>query len=365
MIRRLTGATIALCLFALAAIAAPQIQVDSDTYDFGSILEGFAVEHTFVLTNTGDETLVIDQVRATCGCTTTALATDELRPGQSVELDAVIGTTGFGGQLISKSIYVYSNDPEYSDGFGPDRLVLTITGTVMRAEPYSITTEDLYLDSYLLVDLRPAAEFEGGHLLGAVNIEPDDLDATLGAFSLPGSALLFLYDETGAGSYEIADDLFAEGYTLARALAGGLSLWATATGYAGRYVYPPIGNQTFDAPAPKPDEEANPNVMEWSYFDTSFYLLVDLREPEAFAEGHLAGAINIPNREFSLQTLIANAGSLPTATDILLYDAASATSDRRAQELNGYGYANAKSLLGGFDYWQDAYGDQLVWTEGP
>ena len=361
MIRRLTGATIALCLFALVAIAAPQIQVDSDTYDFGSILEGFAVEHTFVLTNTGDETLVIDRVRATCGCTTTALATDELRPGQSVELDAVIGTTGFGGQLISKSIYVYSNDPEYSDGFGPDRLVLTITGTVLRAEPYSITTEDLLLDSYVLVDLRPAAAFEDGHLLGAVNIEPGDLDATLGAFSLPESALLFLYDETGAGSYEIADDLFADGYILARALSGGLSAWVR--GYGNRYTFPPIGNQTFDAPAPKPTDDRY--VLDLSYFEYAFYLLVDLRESEAFTEGHLVGAINIPNSEFSLQTLIANAASLPTDTTIVLYDATSATSDRRAQELNGYGYANAKSLLGGFDYWQEAYGDQLVWTEGP
>ena len=36
--------------------AGPKIKFDSENYDFGRILVGDPVEHTFRLTNTGDET---------------------------------------------------------------------------------------------------------------------------------------------------------------------------------------------------------------------------------------------------------------------------------------------------------------------
>jgi len=356
MSRRLTGALLALLVLGLAAAAAPQIEVDSDTYDFGSILEGFAIEHTFVLTNTGDETLVIDQVRATCGCTTTGLATNELQPGQSVELDAVVGTTGFGGSTISKSIYVYSNDPEYSDGFGPDKLVLRITGTVVRAEPYRITTEDLYLDSYLLVDLRPAAEYSTGHILGAINIVPSELKTELASFELPESAIVFMYDETGSGTKAIAEGLAAAG-TFAMSLNGGLSQWVL--GYDDSYIIPQGAELELDAPVLVPSRSAN--VLDTALLREYLHVIIDLRSSEAFAEGHLIGAANVPNDTFDLISLRAAVGDLPLDAKIILYDTSGDLSDARAQELNGYGYANAKSLVGGLDYWQQTYGSQLIW----
>lgn len=350
------GVVIALTLGSLAVVAAPRIEVDSDTYDFGTILEGFSVNHTFVLTNTGDETFVINRVRTTCGCTTMELLTDELRPGQSVELKASVNTTGFGGRKISKAIYIYSDDPKYPDGAGPDKLILRITGSVVRAQPYHVTPEDLSLDSYLLVDLRPATEYAAGHLLGAVNIEPNGLSGTLASLELSGSTVIFVYDETGPEARAVADGLAAGGM-FAFSLNGGLAQWAL--GYGDSYTVPQNAQLLFDTPIMVPDR--TPNVVHTSYLRRSLYVLVDLRSAQAFANGHLVGATNIPIEEFSIAVLREMVGDLPIDARIILYDAIGQSSDMAVQSLNEMGYANAKSLIGGFGYWQEAYGSKLVW----
>jgi len=54
----------------MAAAASPKISVDNAAHDFGEVIEGIAVVHTFVLTNDGDEPLTIDDVQVSCGCTT-------------------------------------------------------------------------------------------------------------------------------------------------------------------------------------------------------------------------------------------------------------------------------------------------------
>lgn len=46
--------------------------------------------HTFVLTNTTDETVTIEKVNASCACTTLAIADNELSPGESVEIPATM-----------------------------------------------------------------------------------------------------------------------------------------------------------------------------------------------------------------------------------------------------------------------------------
>ncbi|HDJ29434.1 MAG TPA: DUF1573 domain-containing protein, partial [Candidatus Acetothermia bacterium] len=40
-------------------LAAPKISVDQAVYDFGEVVAGIAVTHTFVLTNVGDAALTI------------------------------------------------------------------------------------------------------------------------------------------------------------------------------------------------------------------------------------------------------------------------------------------------------------------
>ena len=68
----LTATLLALFLFTSgsATPAAAVEWIDLTTYDFGDILKGTPVEANFRFRNTGDEALIIDNVRPSCGCTT-------------------------------------------------------------------------------------------------------------------------------------------------------------------------------------------------------------------------------------------------------------------------------------------------------
>lgn len=87
-------------------------------------------------------------------------------------------------------------------------------------------------------------------------------------------------------------------------------------------------------------------------------LLIDVREPDEFQQGHLPGAVNIPRGllEFRLS-------STPEYDsrdlNILLYCKTSGRGALAAKSLRDMGYLQVKSLAGGIDAWQAA-GKQLA-----
>lgn len=97
-------------LAAHAALAAPRITCDEPIHDFGVSRNAEAIDHTFVLRNAGDSELVINQVRTSCGCTTTTLAKQTLAPGENVPLAVHFSLVGRQGPQ-TKFIYVDCNDP--------------------------------------------------------------------------------------------------------------------------------------------------------------------------------------------------------------------------------------------------------------
>lgn len=198
------------------AMAAPRISADVPVYDFGEILEGLAVVHTFVLQNVGDERLTIDGIQVSCGCTTTSLAKSTLAPGESVDLEVTFDSAGFSGKM-TKSIYVESNDP------ATPKLVLQLTGTVKRPQAYNIAVSDLNYLFYLLVDLRAPEEYAAFHLLGAINIPYEELNDWKDR--LPKGVLIILYDANGTLSDQAAQALNVNGFPEAKSLLGGLNEW--------------------------------------------------------------------------------------------------------------------------------------------
>ncbi len=111
-------------LWGAAAAGAPMIGVDYPVYTV-SVQSGSIVSHTFRLTNTGDESLSITNVQTSCGCTTTALAKSSLLPGEAVDLDAKVNTTGFVG-TVERTLTVQSNDP------ATPNLVLRLAMTIVN-----------------------------------------------------------------------------------------------------------------------------------------------------------------------------------------------------------------------------------------
>jgi hypothetical protein len=95
----------------------PKIQFNTENYAAGTNLAGDPIRFTFVVTNTGDETLVLSNVKPSCGCTTvgettsgsTTTWTHEIAPGQTGVIPIQIITSNLRGQ-INKTIAVVSND---------------------------------------------------------------------------------------------------------------------------------------------------------------------------------------------------------------------------------------------------------------
>jgi len=225
MRKTLILALLAVVGLGLVALGAPKISSDTMSYDFGTVLEGTVVSHTFVLTNSGDTALSISGVQTTCGCTTAALAKSTLAPGESVDLTVHFNTAHYQGQ-VQKTVYVRSDDP------ATPQLTLSLAGTVTKLQPYQVSAGDLSDLYYLLIDLRGADAYAAAHLMGAISIPNDQLAGWLDR--LPKESLIILYDADGSLADQAAQMMNGEGFPAAKSLAGGFQGWKAA--YGDKYV---------------------------------------------------------------------------------------------------------------------------------
>ncbi len=112
------GILLSLFAFALVFQASAQEQASGavisfkeKSVDFGDIVQGAKVEHTFVLTNSGTVPLVISNVAATCGCTVPSWPKEPVAPGKSAEIKVSFNSAGKMGQQNSV-VRIYSNASE-------------------------------------------------------------------------------------------------------------------------------------------------------------------------------------------------------------------------------------------------------------
>jgi len=88
------------------------------------------------------------------------------------------------------------------------------------------------------------------------------------------------------------------------------------------------------------------------------YLIVDVREPGEFAQGHINGAINVPRGVLEFRADPNYPGGIPSLYDksavIILYCRSGARSALAAQSLTILGYKAVVSMAGGFLAWQEA-----------
>ncbi|HZX73526.1 MAG TPA: DUF1573 domain-containing protein [Cyclobacteriaceae bacterium] len=87
----------------------PSIAWEKSTFDFGDIVQGEKVEHTFRFTNTGNQPLIITNVQVTCGCTTPkGWPRDPIAAGAKGEVTIAFNSTGKLGKQ-NKVITIMSN----------------------------------------------------------------------------------------------------------------------------------------------------------------------------------------------------------------------------------------------------------------
>ncbi len=82
-------------------------------------------------------------------------------------------------------------------------------------------------------------------------------------------------------------------------------------------------------------------------------VLVDVREADEFAAGHVAGAVHISRGMLEFK-FSANPALQARDLNILLYCKTSGRAALAAAALHDMGYLNVKSIAGGFDAWATA-----------
>ena len=82
-------------------------------------------------------------------------------------------------------------------------------------------------------------------------------------------------------------------------------------------------------------------------------VLVDVREADEFAAGHVAGAVHISRGMLEFK-FSANPALQSRDLNVLLYCKTSGRAALAAAALHDMGYLNVKSIAGGFDAWAAA-----------
>ncbi|WP_207510195.1 DUF1573 domain-containing protein [Longitalea luteola] len=99
------------------------IQLKETSYDFGKIPQGRPVTHNFEIVNTGKEPLMLDNVQASCGCTTPEWSKEAIQPGATSIIK--VGYNSATEGAFNKTITIIYNTNQTK--------TLKITGTVYKA----------------------------------------------------------------------------------------------------------------------------------------------------------------------------------------------------------------------------------------
>ncbi len=111
-----------------STLTVEDMKFNEEMHDFGTVPEGPAADVEFTFENMGDEPIVIQQVRPSCGCTTPSWSKDPVLPGEKGVIKASYATQGRPNGF-TKSITVTSN---------AGTKVLTIKGVVEQAPTGSV-----------------------------------------------------------------------------------------------------------------------------------------------------------------------------------------------------------------------------------
>jgi hypothetical protein len=92
-------------------------------HDFGKIPQGKPVYYTFDIVNTGKTELKLDNVQASCGCTTPEWSKDPIAPGTTAKIK--VGYNASAENYFEKTITITYNSTQSK--------LLKIKGTVWKA----------------------------------------------------------------------------------------------------------------------------------------------------------------------------------------------------------------------------------------
>ena len=96
---------------------------DGRTFDFGIIIQGENVVHTFEVKNTGSASLIISAASAACGCTVPSFSKEPIPPGEIGKVNVAFGSSGRTGKQV-KTVTLTTNAQ-------PSAITLTIVANIV------------------------------------------------------------------------------------------------------------------------------------------------------------------------------------------------------------------------------------------
>lgn len=206
----------------VCAVAQPALEMQ-DTLDFGNVIpeqklnEQATVHGSVTVRNTGDSTLIISDVRPSCGCTTPKLEKDTLAPGEATLMNVGLNLPVINGEL-HKTVSLTTNDPKqqmhvlnihvnvqrpvqlsssfvpFNKGFVGDTIRGSVQISVFGKEPVTVETE-IYNEKLKLISPAKVTVQPGDSMELIVGYLPDK----------PGVFSVQVLVKTSAPGYESFD----------------------------------------------------------------------------------------------------------------------------------------------------------------
>lgn len=123
----------ALSFFSALSFAQPQIKFVKPIHDFGFVTEGERPSIEFEFENTGDDTLFLENVKPSCGCTSPYWTKEPIFPGETGTIKISYNSKNRPGPF-NKAVTVTANTPE-------NRTIVKIRGVVDKSRIDSSLTE--------------------------------------------------------------------------------------------------------------------------------------------------------------------------------------------------------------------------------
>ena len=106
----------------VVAANAEVVQLRETSHNFGKIPQGRQAIYNFELTNTGQAQLRLDNVQASCGCTTPEWTKEPIAAGSATTIK--VGYNAYADGQFTKTVTIFYN--------GNQTKILTITGEVYK-----------------------------------------------------------------------------------------------------------------------------------------------------------------------------------------------------------------------------------------
>lgn len=109
------------------------LKVNTEKFEFGKVKQGVPVTTFFELKNTSDKPIVVEDVRASCGCTKPEKPKDPIMPGQTYKLKVEYNAAAMGH--FEKDITIVIAGVELPK-------IVKITGEVVTAEAFDAYSKE-------------------------------------------------------------------------------------------------------------------------------------------------------------------------------------------------------------------------------